>query len=89
MSEKVAEGRERTNHAEKAFQDSVTAHNFILCGVLAAAVVGTSRRIGWSNVGKKRRMKEKWRKERESESTSIHHPSSHTAPSKKLRLDYE
>ena len=69
--------------------DAVDAANPILGGVLAAAVVGTSRRYGMSSMGKKRRMKEILRKERESESAYMHHPSSHTAPSKKLRLDDE
>jgi hypothetical protein len=82
LSEKVTESR-------KTLKDVVDAANPILGGVLAASVVGISGRASGSSLGKKRRMKEKWRKERESESASIHNPSSHTAPSKKLRLDDE
>ena len=87
LSEKVTKDQERTNQAKKALQDAVVAANLVLDGVMAAAVVGTSRRTGGSNMGKKRRMRDKWRKERQSELASIYHPSSHTAPSKKLRLD--
>ena len=82
LSEKVTEFR-------KALQNVVDAANPIVDGVMAAAAVGTPRRSGGSNPGKKGMITEKWRKERESESASIHHPSSHIAPSNKLRLDDE
>jgi hypothetical protein len=59
-------------------QNAVDAAYPILGGVMAAVVVGTSRRTGGSNIGKKRRMKEKWKREKQSESASIHYTSSHT-----------
>ena len=80
MSEKVIESKQ-------ALQDVVDTASPILGEVLAAAVVGTSRRTSGSNPGRKRRMRDKWRKERQPESASIHHPSLHTAPPKKPRLD--
>jgi hypothetical protein len=58
LSEKVTEGQERTNQTKKALQDAVATANHVSVGVLAAAVVGTSRRTGGSNMGKKRRMNE-------------------------------
>ena len=79
----------RVTESRQTLQDAVDDANRISGGVFAAAVVGTSRRTDGSNMGKKRRMKEKWRKGMESESASIHHPSSHTDLSKKLRLDDE
>ena len=89
MSEKVDADRERINQAEKALQDAVAVAvaNLVLGGVLAAKDVGTSRRTSGSNMDKKRRLKKNWRREKRSESASIHEPSSHIAPSKKLRLD--
>jgi hypothetical protein len=82
LSEKVTE-------SQQALHDALDAANHILGGAMAAAAVRTSRRTGGSNPGRKRRWKEKWRKERQSESASIHHLSSHTAPPKKPRLDHD
>jgi len=87
LSEKVTKDQERTNQTKKALQYAVDAANHVLRGVLAVAVVGTSRRTGTSNMGKKRRMKEKWKRERQSELVSVPYTSLHTAPSKKLRLE--
>ena len=87
MSEKVNEDQERTNQTKKALHDAITAANLVLDGVLAEADVGTSGRSGGSNMGKKRRMKEHGEEKRQSESASVHYPSSRTAPSEKLRLD--
>ena len=67
MSEKVIE-------STQALHNAVDAAGHILGGVLAAAVVGTSRKTGGSIPGKKRRMRDKWKKEKQSESASIHHP---------------
>jgi hypothetical protein len=67
--------------------DAVDAVHHVLDGVFAATVVGTSGRIGGSNMGKMGRMKEKWRKDKHSESAYVHYPSSHNAPLNQLRLD--
>jgi hypothetical protein len=80
---------EKMTKSQQALQDAVDAANLILGGVLAVAAVGTSGRTSGSNPGRKRRMTDKWRKERQSELASIHHPSSHIAPPKKTRLDHD
>jgi hypothetical protein len=79
LSEKVTE-------TQQAMQDAVDAANLILGGVLAAAVVETLGRIGGSNPDRKRKMRDKWRKERQYESAIILNPSSHIAPPKKVTV---
>jgi hypothetical protein len=64
LSEKVTEDQERTNQTKKALHDAVAAANLVLDGVLASAAVGASGGSGGSTMGKKRRMKEKWRREK-------------------------
>ena len=82
LSEKVTECKE-------ALQDAVDAANPILGGVMMAAAVASSGRTGGSNPGKKKRWREKCRREKQSESTSIHQPSSHNGPPKKQRLEHD
>jgi hypothetical protein len=72
--------RAKVIEIQQELQDAVDAANPILDGVLAAADVGTSERAGGSNPGKRRRNRDRWRKESQSESASIHHPSSHPPP---------
>jgi hypothetical protein len=81
--------RAKVTETQQELQDAVDVANPILGGVLAAADVGTSRRTGKSNPDRRRRNRDKWMKERQSESASIHHPSSHNVPPKKPRLDHD
>jgi hypothetical protein len=75
---------EKVHESKQALQDAVDATSPILGGVLAAAAVGTSRKTGGSNPGKRRRAKNNRINEKQSESASIHHTSLYTA--KKPRL---
>jgi hypothetical protein len=52
----------KVTESKQALQDAVDAGNPILGGVQAAASIGTSRRIGGSSMGKKKRMNDKWRR---------------------------
>jgi len=78
----------KVTETQHELQEGVDDANPILGGVLAAADVGTSRRTVGSNPGKRRRNRDKWRKESQSESATIHHPSSYPPP-KKPRLDHD
>ena len=80
--------RAKVSQTQKKLQDAVDAANLVLGGVMAAADVGTSKRSGGSNPGRRRRNRDTWMKEKQSDSASIHHTSSHTAPPKKPRLDH-
>ncbi len=77
--------RAKVTETQQELHDAVDAANLVLVGVLAAADVGTSGRSGGSNPNKRRRNRKRSMKEIQSESASIHHPSSHTAPLKKPR----
>ena len=79
----------KVTETQNELSDAFDAANPILGGVLTAADVGTSRRTGGSNPGRRWRNRDKWRKESQSESASIHHPSSHIAPPKKPRIDQD
>jgi hypothetical protein len=80
--------RAKVTETHQELQDAVDAANPILDGALAAADGGTSGRTRGSNPGRRRRNRDKWRKESQSESASIHHSSSHPPP-KKPRLDHD
>ena len=80
--------RAKVTKTQQELHDAVDAANPIVGGVLAAADGGTSRKTRGSNPGKRRRNRDKWREESQSESASIHHPSSHPPP-KKPRLDHD
>jgi hypothetical protein len=80
--------RAKVIETQHELHDEIDAANHILGVVLAAADVGTSRRTGGSNPGRRRRNRDKRRNENQSLSASIHHPSSHPPP-KKPRLDHD
>jgi hypothetical protein len=56
--------RAKAAETQQKLHDVVDAANPILGGVLAAADVGTSRRTGGSNPGKRRRNRDKWREKK-------------------------
>ena len=75
---------EKVHESKQALHDAVDVASPILGRVLAAAAAGTSGKTGGSSPGKRRRAKNIWRNEKESESASIHHISSHTAKTPRL-----
>jgi hypothetical protein len=80
--------RAKLSESRQELSDAVDAANDILGGPVVAKDGGISGMTGGSNVNKRRRNRNKYSKEKQSES-SIHptRPSSHTAPVKKSRLD--
>ena len=80
--------RAKVTETQQELQDVVDAANHVMGGVLAAADAGTSLRSEGSSLNKRRRSRKRM-KEIQSESASIYHPSSHTDPLKKPRLDHD
>jgi hypothetical protein len=80
--------RAKVTETQQELHDAVNAANLVLGGVLTAEDVGTSLRFGGSNLNKRRRNR-KLLKGIQSESASVHHPSSHTDPLKKPRLAHD
>ena len=82
--------RAKLTESRHELSDAIDTVNHVLGGPVVAKDGGISGMTGGSNVNKRRRNRNKYSKEKQSES-SIHptRPSSHTAHVKKSRLDHD